>query len=41
MATYKVIQDMEAGDNVVGAFALRQFIYVGIVIVLGFIACQL
>ena len=41
MATYKVIQDIEAEDKLVGPFTLRQFIYVGIVIVLGFIAFQL
>lgn len=41
MATYKVIQDIEAEDKLVGPLSLRQFIYAGIVIVLGFIAYQL
>jgi hypothetical protein len=41
MATYKVIQDIEAEDKLVGPLSLRQFIYAGIVIVLGFIAFQL
>jgi hypothetical protein len=30
MATYKVIQDIEAEDKLVGPFSLRQFIYAGI-----------
>lgn len=30
MATYKVIQDIEAEDKIVGALTLRQFIYAGI-----------
>lgn len=41
MATYKVIQDIEAEDKLVGPLSLRQFIYAGIVVVLGFIAYQL
>ena len=41
MAVYKVIQDIEAEDKLVGPLTLRQFIYAGIVIVLGFIAWQL
>lgn len=40
MAVYKVIQDIEAEDKLVGPLTLRQFIYAGIVIVLGFIAWQ-
>ena len=30
MATYKVLQDIEAEDKLVGALTLRQFIYAGI-----------
>ncbi len=41
MATYKVLQDIEAEDKLVGPFSLRQFIYLGIVFVLGFISFQL
>ncbi|HYH75059.1 MAG TPA: PrgI family protein, partial [Candidatus Saccharimonadales bacterium] len=33
MATYKVIQDIEAEDKLVGPLSLRQFIYAGICIV--------
>lgn len=40
MAVYKVIQDIEAEDKLVGPFTLRQFIYAGLVIVFGFIAWQ-
>lgn len=40
MATYKVIQDIEAEDKLIGPFTLRQFIYAGIVIACGFIAFQ-
>lgn len=38
MATYKVIQDIEAEDKLLGPLTLRQFIYAAIVLVLGFIA---
>lgn len=41
MATYKVIQDIEAEDKLVGPFSLRQFLYAGIVAVLGFISFKL
>ena len=41
MATYKVIQDIEAEDKLIGPLTLRQFIYAGIVIFLGFINFQL
>lgn len=41
MATYKVIQDIEAEDKLLGPLTLRQFIYAIIVIVLGFVAFQL
>src|SRR5579885_3171056 len=41
MATYKVIQDIEAEDKLLGPFTLKQFIYLIIVIVLGFIAFKL
>lgn len=41
MATYKVIQDIEAEDKLLGPLTLRQFIYAVIVIALGFIAFKL
>ncbi|HSX45288.1 MAG TPA: PrgI family protein [Candidatus Saccharimonadales bacterium] len=37
MATYKVIQDIEAEDKLLGPLTLRQFIYAAITIVIGFI----
>ena len=41
MATYKVIQDIEAEDKLLGPMTLRQFIYAIIVAVSGFIAFKL
>lgn len=41
MSTYKVIQDIEAEDKLLGPLTLRQFIYAVIVIVSGFIAFRL
>lgn len=41
MAQYKVIQDIEAEDKLVGPLSLRQFIYAIVVIALGFIGFQL
>lgn len=41
MATYKVIQDIEAEDKLLGPLSLRQFIYAAIVVVLGFVMFQL
>jgi hypothetical protein len=41
MATYKVIQDIEAEDKLVGPLSLRQFIYAGIAVVNIFIAFKL
>lgn len=41
MATYKVIQDIEAEDKLIGWLTLQQFIYAGIVVVCGFIGFQL
>jgi hypothetical protein len=41
MSTYKVIQDIEAEDKLVGPFTLRQFIYIGIVAITGFIGYML
>lgn len=41
MATYKVIQDIEAEDKLLGPLSLRQFIYALIVCVMGFIAFKL
>jgi hypothetical protein len=41
MATYKVIQDIEAEDKLLGPLTLRQFIYAAIVVVLGFINFKL
>lgn len=38
MATYKILQDIEAEDKLVGPLSLRQFIYAGIAAVAGFIA---
>lgn len=37
MATYKVLQDIEAEDKLLGPLSLRQFIYAVIVVVLGYI----
>jgi hypothetical protein len=37
MATYKVIQDIEAEDKLVGPFSLRQFIYAGIAAFMGYL----
>ena len=36
MATYKVIQDIEAEDKLVGPFSLRQFIYACIAVLCGY-----
>lgn len=41
MATYKVIQDIEAEDKLLGPFSLRQFIYLLIVAVTMFLAYKL
>lgn len=41
MATYKVIQDIESEDKLLGPLTLRQFIYAIVVIALGFIAFKL
>jgi len=41
MATYKVIQDIEAEDKLLGPMTLRQFIYAVIVVVMGFVAFRL
>lgn len=41
MAQYKVLQDIEAEDKLLGPLSLRQFIYAVIVVVLGFIAWRL
>ncbi|MDQ3158525.1 MAG: PrgI family protein [bacterium] len=40
MATYKVLQDIEAEDKLLGPLSLRQFIYAVIVVVMSFIAYQ-
>lgn len=37
MATYKVIQDVEAEDKLIGPLTLRQFIYAAIAAVLGYL----
>jgi len=37
MATYKVIQDIEAEDKLIGPFGIRQFIYLIIVVASGFL----
>lgn len=41
MAQYKVIQDIEAEDKLLGPLSLRQFIYAVIVVALGFVAFQM
>lgn len=41
MAQYKVLQDIEADDKLLGPLSLRQFIYAVIVVVLGFTAFKL
>ena len=41
MAQYKVLQDIEAEDKLLGPLSLRQFIYAAITIVLGFIAFKI
>lgn len=41
MAQYKVLQDIEAEDKLLGPLSLRQFIYAVIVVVLGFVIWQL
>jgi hypothetical protein len=41
MATYKVIQDIEAEDKLLGPLTLRQFIYAIIVVISGFIMFRL
>jgi hypothetical protein len=41
MAQYKVLQDIEAEDKLLGPLSLRQFIYAAIVIVIGFIGFKL
>lgn len=41
MAQYKVLQDIEAEDKLLGPLSLRQFIYAAITIALGFIVFKL
>jgi len=41
MAQYKVLQDIEAEDKLLGPLSLRQFIYAVIVVVMGFVAFRL
>ena len=41
MATYKVIQDIESEDKLLGPLTLRQFIYAAMVAVMGFVAFKL
>ncbi len=41
MAQYKVLQDIEAEDKLLGPLSLRQFIYAAIVVVLGFVGFKL
>lgn len=41
MATYKVIQDIEAEDKLLGPLTLRQFVYAAVVVVMGFICFKL
>jgi len=41
MATYKVLQDIEAEDKLLGPLTLKQFVFAGITIVIGFIQFKL
>lgn len=41
MAQYKVLQDIEAEDKLLGPLSLRQFLYAVIVVVLGFVGFKL
>lgn len=41
MATYKVIQDIEAEDKLLGPLTLRQFIYAAVVATMGYISYKL
>lgn len=41
MATYKVIQDIEAEDKLIGPLTLRQFLYASIVVVVGIVMFML
>lgn len=41
MATYTVIQDIEAEDKLLGPLSLRQFLYAVITVVLGFVMFQM
>ncbi len=41
MAQYKVLQDIESEDKLLGPLSLRQFIYAAITIALGFVAFKL
>jgi hypothetical protein len=41
MATYKILQDIEAEDKLLGPLTLRQFIYAGATALLGFIAFKI
>jgi hypothetical protein len=41
MAVYKVIQDVEAEDKLIGPFSLKSFIYLGIALVLAYIDLRL
>src|SRR6185436_17364935 len=41
MATYKVLQDIEAEDKLLGPLTLKQFIFASITIVIGFIEFKL
>lgn len=41
MATYKVLQDIEAEDKLFGPFTLKQFIFAGIAIGIGFLSFRI
>lgn len=41
MAQYKVLQDIEAEDKLLGPLSLRQFIYAAITVAIGFVAFRL
>ncbi len=41
MATYKVIQDIESEDKLLGPLTLRQFVYASLVCIMGFVAFKM
>jgi hypothetical protein len=41
MATYKVLQDIEAEDKLLGPLTLKQFIFAAVAIAIGFVEFKL